>query len=328
MSTKTKLLDRVRNSLRQRNYAYSTEKTYVFWIKDYILFHNKRHPNEMGEREIGEFLTYLAIERKVSPSTQNQALNSIIYLYKYILKKDLGEITKLRPRGSKHLPTVLTQKEVHKIFSLLHGENKLMTKLLYGSGLRISECLNLRVKDLDFEMSQIIVRDSKGNRDRLTMLPQSLYEPLNEHLIGVEILYKEDQKNGIEGVYLPHALARKYPNAGKEWIWQWVFPSGSLSKDPRSGIIRRHHRHESSLRKNIKATSRKAGIQKHVTPHTFRHSFATHLLENNYDIRTVQELLGHKSVKTTMIYTHVLNKGPSAVLSPLDVPLESRRNDY
>lgn len=324
MSTKPKLLDQVRNSLRQRNYASSTEKTYIFWIKDFILFHNKRHPNEMGEKEIGDYLTYLTIKRKVSPSTQNQALNSIIYLYKYILKIDLGEIKRLRPRGSKHLPTVMTPKEVHKILSLLHGENKLMAKLLYGSGLRVSECLNLRIKDLDFEMSHIIVRDSKGNRDRLTMLPQSLHDSLNEHLLGVEILYKADQENGVEGIYLPHALARKYPNAGKEWIWQWVFPSGNLSRDPRSGIIRRNHRHESGLRKNIKAASRKAGIQKHVTPHTFRHSFATHLLENNYDIRTVQELLGHKSVKTTMIYTHVLNKGPAAVVSPLDISLEKQ----
>lgn len=319
MSTKPKLLDRVRNSLRQRNYSVSTERTYLFWIKDYIIFHKKRHPNEMGEKEIGEYLTYLAIERKVSPSTQNQALNSIIYLYKYILKIDLGEIKKLRPRGSKHLPTVLTQKEVHKVISLLNGENRLMTKLIYGSGLRVSECFNLRVKDLDFEMSHVIVRDSKGNRDRLTMLPQSLHEPLREHLIGIKTLYEQDRKNKIEGVYLPHALARKYPKAGKEWIWQWVFPSEKLSKDPRSEIIRRHHRHESSLRKKIKSASSKAGIQKHVTPHTFRHSFATHLLENNYDIRTVQELLGHKSVKTTMIYTHVLNKGPSAVTSPLDM---------
>ncbi len=319
MSNKPKLLDQVRNSLRQRNYSYSTEKTYISWIRRYILYHDKRHPGEMGEKEIGEYLTYLAIERKISPSTQNQALNSIIYLYKYILKIDLGEIKKLRPRGSKHLPTVLTPGEAHNILSLLSGENRLMGKLLYGSGLRVSECLNLRIKDLDFKMSQIVVRDSKGNKDRITMLPQSLRDPLKEHLVGVKSLYDDDLKNRVEGVYLPHALARKNPNAGKEWIWQWVFPSKSLSKDPRSGIIRRHHRHASNLRKFVKAATRKAGIHKQVTPHTFRHSFATHLLENNYDIRTVQELLGHKSVKTTMIYTHVLNKGASAVLSPLDV---------
>ncbi len=320
MSTKPKLLDQVRNSLRQRNYAYSTEKTYISWIKRYIAFHNMRHPNEMGEKEIGEFLTHLAINKKVSPKTQNQALNSIIYLYKYILKIDLGEINKLRPRKSKHLPTVLSQQEVIKILALLRGETKLMAKLIYGSGLRISECLNLRVKDLDFERSQIIVRDSKGNKDRVTMLPQSLQEPLKEHIEGIKTLHEVDQKNKVEGVFMPYALARKYPNTGKSWAWQWVFPSRNLSKDPRTGIIRRHHRHGSSLRKSIKAATKKAGVHKQVTPHTFRHSFATHLLENNYDIRTVQELLGHKSVKTTMIYTHVLNKGPSAVLSPLDLP--------
>jgi len=322
MSNKPKLLDQVRNSLRQRNYAYSTEKTYISWIKRFILYHDKRHPNEMGEKENGDFLTHLAVDRKVSPKTQNQALNAIIYLYKYILKIDLDEIKALRPRESKHLPTVLTQQEVHKILPLLQGEMRLMAKLLYGSGLRVSECLNLRIKDIDFEMSQIIVRDSKGNKDRLTMLPQSLQESLKEHIVGVKALYEQDQKNKVEGVYLPHALARKYPKAGKEWIWQWVFPSKGLSKDPSTRVVRRHHRHGSSLRKQIKVAAKKAGVFKQVTPHTFRHSFATHLLENKYDIRTVQELLGHKSVKTTMIYTHVLNKGPSAVLSPLDTSPE------
>jgi integron integrase len=273
----------------------------------------------MGEEEIGEFLTHLAVKKKVSPSTQNQALNAIIYLYKYILKVDLGEIKTLRPRGSKHLPTVLSPAEVSKILALLTGQVKLMAKLLYGSGLRVSEVLRLRVKDIDFEQSQIIVRDSKGNKDRVTMLPQALLEPLKEHLVSVRVIYDADRRNNVNGVELPYALARKYPNAGKEWAWQWVFPSEKLSRDPRSGIVRRHHRFGSSLRKNIKAAAMKAGIQKQVTPHTFRHSFATHLLENHYDIRTVQELLGHKSVKTTMIYTHVLNKGASAVQSPLDM---------
>ena len=321
MAKKPKLIDQVRNSLRQRNYAYSTEKTYISWIKRYIGFHKMRHPKEMGEEEIREFLTHLAIDKKVSPKTQNQALNSIIYLYKYILKIDLGEINLLRPRRSKHLPTVLSQQEVHQILSLLRGETKLMAKVIYGSGLRISECLSLRIKDIDFERSQINVRDSKGNKDRVTMLPQSLQSPLKEHVEGIKMLYKVDRKNDVEGVFMPYALARKYPAAGKSWAWQWVFPSRKLSKDPRTGIIRRHHRHGSSLRKSIKAATANAGIHKQVTPHTLRHSFATHLLENNYDIRTVQELLGHKSVKTTMIYTHVLNKGPAAVTSPLDAPL-------
>jgi len=286
-----------------------------------------RHPKEMGEEEIREFLTHLAIDKKVSPKTQNQALNSIIYLYKYVLKIDLGEINLLRPRRSKHLPTVLSKQEVQQILSLLRGETKLMAKVIYGSGLRISECLNLRIKDIDFERSQINVRDSKGNKDRVTMLPQSLQSPLKEHIEGIKMLYKVDRKNDVEGVFMPYALARKYPASGKSWAWQWVFPSRKLSKDPRTGIIRRHHRHHrhhrhgSSLRKSIKAATANAGIHKQVTPHTLRHSFATHLLENNYDIRTVQELLGHKSVKTTMIYTHVLNKGPAAVTSPLDALL-------
>jgi integron integrase len=319
MYEKPKLLDQVRNSLRQRNYSYRTEQTYVSWIKRFILFHDKRHPNDMGAKEIEEYLTFLAVDKKVSPVTQNQALNSILYLYKYILKRDVGAIQALRPRGSKRLPTVLTPDEASKILALLDGQIQLMAKLLYGSGLRVSEVLRLRVKDVEFAQSQILVRDSKGNKDRATMLPQSLKEPLKEHIRKVKILYEADRKNNVNGVELPYALEKKYPNAGKEWAWQWVFPSDNLSKDPRSGIVRRHHRYGSSLRKRIKAAAKKAGIQKPVTPHTFRHSFATHLLENNYDIRTVQELLGHKSVKTTMIYTHVLNKGASAVQSPLDL---------
>ncbi len=216
MSNQPKLLDQVRNSLRQRNYSYRTEKTYIGWIKKYILFHKKRHPSEMGEKEIGEYLTYLAVERKVAPATQNQALNSILYLYKYILRIDLGDIKALRPRSSKHLPVVLTPLEATRILSLLQGQNQLMAKLLYGSGLRISEALRLRVKDLDFDQSQVLVRDSKGNKDRVTMLPQSLQEPLREHLINVRLVYENDQKNNIEGVELPYALSRKYPNAGKE----------------------------------------------------------------------------------------------------------------
>lgn len=319
MANQPKLLDQVRNSLRQRNYSYRTEKTYIGWIKRYILFHDKRHPKEMGEKEIGEYLTYLAVDKNVAPSTQNQALNSIIYLYKHILKIDLDEIQRLRPRSSKHLPVVLTPKEANQILVLLEGQYQLMAKLLYGSGLRVSEVLRLRVKDLDFEQSQILVRDSKGNKDRVTMLPQVLQEPLRDQLTKIKSLHEVDRKKNVPSVEMPFALSRKYPKAGKEWIWQWVFPSDNLSIDPRSGITRRHHKLGSGLRKRIRSATTKAGIQKQVTPHTFRHSFATHLLENNYDIRTVQELLGHKSVKTTMIYTHVLNKGPAAVTSPLDM---------
>ncbi len=281
----------------------------------------------MGEKEIGEYLTYLAVVKKVAPSTQNQALNSILYLYKNIFKVDVEEIQALRPRSSKHLPTVLTPSEATKILSLLVGQNQLMAKLLYGSGLRVSEVLRLRVKDLDFEQSQILVRDSKGNKDRVTMLPQALKGSLNDQLKRVKTIHETDLKNNVNGVELPHALARKYPKAGKEWAWQWVFPSDNLSKDSRTGIVRRHHRFGSSLRKAVKKATHKAGVHKQVSPHTFRHSFATHLLENNYDIRTVQELLGHKSVKTTMIYTHVLNKGASAVRSPLDIAGEITDQD-
>ncbi len=314
-----KLLDRVRFSLRQRNYSYRTEQSYLSWIKKFILFHDKRHPQEMGEREIEEYLTFLAVKKKVAPSTQNQALNALIYLYKNVLNIDLGEINALRPKKSRHLPTVLTPAEARKILTLLSGTNQLMAKLLYGSGLRISECLRLRIKDLDFAQSQILVRDGKGHKDRLTMLPKTLNQLLKDHLLRINILHQRDLLKGYGSVYLPHALVRKYPRADKEWIWQWVFPSSSLSKDPRTGITRRHHRYGTSLRRAIKAATGKAGIQKHVTPHVFRHSFATHLLENNYDLRTVQELLGHKDVKTTMIYTHVLNRGPAAVQSPLDM---------
>ncbi|OQY26144.1 MAG: integrase [Anaerolineaceae bacterium 4572_5.1] len=230
----------------------------------------------------------------------------------------LGEINALRPHRRKNLPTVLTQKEIQRLLPLLSGLNQLMAKILYGSGLRISECLSLRIKDIDFGHSQILVRDGKGYKDRFTILPQSVQKPLQEQIQRAKHLHTNDLKKGYGSVYLPYALERKYPHADKEWIWQWVFPSIQFSKDPRTGITRRHHRNGSSLRRAIKAASKQAGINKHITPHTFRHSFATHLLENGYDIRTVQELLGHKDVKTTMIYTHVLNKGPSAVKSPLD----------
>lgn len=313
-----KLLDRVRNSLRQRNYAYSTEQSYTNWIRRYILFHNKKHPRQLGEKEIEEFLTHLAVEENIAPSTQNQALSALIYLYQEILHIDLGEINAIRPRRRENLPTVLTQEETRQILSLLTGLNQLMAKVLYGSGLRISECLRLRIKDVDFGHSQILVRDGKGHKDRFTILPQSIHTPLQEQIQRAKYAHQRDLDNGYGSVYLPYALERKYPHANKEWIWQWVFPSDSLSNDPRSNTIRRHHQSGSGLRKALKTATKQAGINKHVTPHVLRHSFATHLLENGYDIRTVQELLGHKDVKTTMVYTHVLNRGPSAVKSPLD----------
>lgn len=317
-ANKPKLLDRARFSLRQRNYSYRTENTYVNWMRRFILFHNKRHPKEMGKHEIEEFLTHLAVEKNVAPSTQNQALSAIIYLYEKVLGIELDEIQALRPKRRKHIPTVLSFDEVLQVLDLLSGVDRLAARLLYGSGLRVSECLRLRVQDIDFEMRQILVRNGKGYKDRVTILPNSLEAPLREQLRFVKHIHKKDLDRGKGRVYLPYALHRKYPNADRQFRWQWLFPSSIISKDSRTGIRCRFHRSPSSLRKSVKYASKKAGIKKHVTPHVFRHSFATHLLENGYDIRTVQELLGHKDVKTTMVYTHVLKTGPAGVKSPLD----------
>ncbi|MBW4643744.1 MAG: integron integrase [Goleter apudmare HA4340-LM2] len=314
-----KLLEQVQDIIRLKHYSYQTEKTYIYWIRRYILFHNKRHPKDMGSKEIEEFLTHLAVHENVAASTQNQALHAVLFLYKEVLKQDLDlKVDAVRAKKSKYLPTVLTKDEVFLIIKQLFGIHQLLIKLLYGTGLRLSEGLNLRVKDVDFAQQQIIVRDTKGNESRVTMLPESIAEELKIHLQSVKIIHQQDLQKGYGSVYLPFALERKYPRAKYDWIWQFVFPSGSISKDPRSGEIRRHHLHESSLQKALKQAVRQAGIQKKVGCHTFRHSFATHLLQNGYDIRTVQELLGHKDVKTTMIYTHVLNRGGKAVRSPLD----------
>ena len=314
-----KLLDQVRDAIRLKHYSIRTEEAYVTWIKRYILFHNKRHPLEMGIPEIEAFLTHLAVDQKVAASTQNQAFSALLFLYREVLKKDLdGPIDAMRAKRPKRLPTVLTKEETLNVIGQLSGTHRLMANLLYGSGLRLMECLRLRVKDVDFAQRLIVVRDGKGMEDRVTMLPDSLVTPLQEHLQLVKRLHDEDLARGYGSVYLPFALERKYPNADQEWIWQYVFPSNRLSKDPRSGVVRRHHVSESGLQKAVKKAARLAGINKRVTCHTFRHSFATHLLEDGYDIRTVQELLGHKDVKTTMIYTHVLNRGPLAVRSPLD----------
>jgi len=314
-----KLLDRVREAIRLKHYSIRTEESYVSWIRRYILFHNKRHPLEMGVPEIQAFLTHLAVDRKVAASTQNQALSALLFLYREVLKKDLdGPIDALRASKPRRLPTVLTREEVRRVITQLSGTHQLMAKLLYGSGLRLTECLRLRVKDIDFAQRAIIVRDGKGQEDRVTILPDSVIAPLQEYLQRVKCLHEEDLAKGYGAVYLPFALKRKYPNAHREWIWQCAFPAAKLSNDPRSGVIRRHHIHESSLQKAVRETARRAGINKPVSCHTFRHSFATHLLEDGYDIRTVQELLGHKDVKTTMIYTHVLKRGGLAVRSPLD----------
>lgn len=314
-----KLLDQLRDAIRIKHYSYSTEKTYIHWAKRYILFHNKRHPAEMGVPEIEAFLSHLAQEGNVSASTQNQAFNAILFLYRNVLKIELvTPIHALRAKRSEHLPTVLSKDEVPRVISAMRGLHQLMVKLLYGCGLRLMECMRLRVKDIDFEQSQIIIREGKGEKDRATMLPSSLVQPLKEQIAYVRKLHERDVAQGYGSVELPFALARKYPHADKEFGWQYIFPSDRLSTDPRSGITRRHHLDPSGLQRAVKKAVMLTGMDKPVSPHTFRHFFATHLLEAGYDIRTVQELLGHKDVKTTMIYTHVLNGGPKAVRSPLD----------
>jgi integron integrase len=296
-----------------------TEKAYVGWIKRFIFFHNKRHPAGMGESEIAQFLSSLASDAHVSASTQNQALNALLFLYREILKKDIGYVNGVvRAKRSNRLPVVLTRQEVRSILASLDGSDWIMAMLLYGAGLRLMECLRLRVKDIDFTSNQIVVRAGKGDKDRHTMLPAAVKESLFKHLDLVKRQHQRDLERGLGRVALPNALERKYPNAGKEWGWQWVFPATSHYTDRVTGERRRHHLHESVLQKAVKEAVQKAGVTKPASPHTFRHSFATHLLEDGYDIRTVQELLGHKDVSTTMIYTHVLNRGGKGVFSPAD----------
>ena len=314
-----KLLDQVRDVIRKKHYSIRTEQAYVDWAKRYILFHKKHHPKDMGEKEIAQFISHLATDRRVASSTQNQALNAIVFLYKRVLNIELGDFGHMeRAKKPEKLPTVMARTEVNKVLSSMSGINQLMAKLLYGCGLRLMECVRLRVKDIDFEQNHIIVRDGKGMKDRSTMLPEQLKPLLQEHLEGVRIIHKQDLNNRLGEAYLPFAQERKYPKAAKERGWQYVFPSEKISKDPRSGKMRRHHVSESALQRAVQKAARKAELTKHVSPHTFRHSFATHLLEGGYDIRTVQELLGHKDVSTTMIYTHVINKGGMGVQSPLD----------
>jgi integron integrase len=314
-----RLLDQVRDALRVKHYAYRTEETYIQWIRRYILFHNKRHPKDMAEPEVKAFLTHLAVVGNVTASTQNQALSALLFLYRHVLQQPLSDsIDAVRARPSHHLPTVLSVDEVQRLLQQLEGTHQLLAKLLYGSGLRVKEALRLRVKDLDFTQHQLMVCDTKGNKDRITMLPHSIVAQLQAHLVQVQQTHRNDLALGYGAVYLPHALERKYPNANRQWIWQYVFPSMQRSLDPRSNVIRRHHLDDGALQRALKLATQRAQIPKKVTCHTLRHSFATHLLQNGYDIRTVQELLGHKDVKTTMIYTHVLNKGGRGVRSPLD----------
>jgi integron integrase len=316
---KPKLLDQVREAIRTRHYSPRTEKSYVHWIKRLIFFHGKRHPAEMGENEIAQFLSSLASELHVSASTQNQALNAILFLYREVLRKEIGYINGVvRAKRPHRLPVVLTRHEVKSILGVLDYSDWLIAVLLYGAGLRLMECLQLRVKDIDFTNNQIVIRAGKGDKDRHTMLPVAVKEPLAKHLELMKEQHRSDLERGIGRVTLPNALERKYPNAGKEWGWQWVFPAASHFIDRVTGERRRHHLHESVLQKAVKEAVHKVGIAKPATPHTLRHSFATHLLEDGYDIRTVQELLGHRDVSTTMIYTHVLNRGGRGVNSPAD----------
>jgi integron integrase len=314
-----KLLDQVRQAIRTRHYSYRTEKAYVHWIKRFIFFHNKRHPIEMGEPEIGRFLSSLASDSHVSASTQNQAFNALLFLYKEVLSKKIGLIEGVvRAKRPLRLPIVLTKAEVKKVVDHMSGVPRLMAVLLYGAGLRLMECCRLRIKDIDFSRDEIVIRSGKGNKDRYTMLPGAARDPLIQHLRGVKLQHEDDLKRGLGRVSLPNALERKYSNANKEWGWQWVFPATSHYTDAATGEKRRHHLHESVLQRAFKEARLKAGVFKPAGCHTLRHSFATHLLENGYDIRTVQELLGHNDVSTTMIYTHVLNRGGKGVRSPAD----------
>jgi len=313
------LIERLQSEIRLRHYSLRTERAYVNWIKQYFFFHSKHCPEDMGEKEITMFLSHLAVNRNVSTSTQNQAMCAIVFLYKYILKKDLSEFENIRwAKRYKHLPVVFTRNEVARILAELSGIYKLMAMLMYGAGLRLNECLDLRVKDIDFDYQQVIVRNGKGSKDRITVLPEVVIEPLRRQVESVVKIHQKDIQNGYDSVYMPYALERKYPNAGKTIGWHFLFPAKDLSVDPRTGIVRRHHVLDATLQRAVKTAISKAGIHKHGGCHTFRHSFATHLLEDGVNIRTVQELLGHKSVETTMIYTHVMDKGKLGIKSPID----------
>lgn len=315
-------LDRVREAVRVRHYSIRTEQAYVAWTRRFILFHDKRHPETMGEAEVTAFLTDLAVRRNVAASTQNQALNALVFLYRHVLNQPLEELGDVvRPKRPAKLPVVLTVEEVRRVLSMLRGEKWLVACLQYGSGLRLLESLRIRVKDLDFDRRAIFVREGKGGKDRVVTLADELIEPLKRHLGARKTLFERDLAAGHGSVHLPKALARKYPNASQSWGWQYVFASGSLSVDPRGGELRRHHLNESIIQRAIAKAIREAGINKPASCHSLRHSFATHLLERGADIRTVQEQLGHSDIRTTQIYTHVLQRGGRAVLSPLGAVL-------
>ena len=314
-----KLLDQVRDRIRVKHYSIRTETQYVQWVRRFILFHGKKHPRDMGAPEVEAFLTHLAVEGNVAAATQNQALSALLFLYKEVLAIDLPWLKDVtRAKRPQRMPVVLTRDETRAVLDRMAGVYGLMARLLYGTGMRLMECVRLRVKDVDFARREILVRDGKGAKDRVTMLPDSVVGALQDHLQQRRALFDDDRQKGKATVYMPDALERKYPNAPTEWGWQYIFPSGSYSTDPRSGAERRHHLDEKLLQRAMKRAVQASGLVKPATPHTLRHSFATHLLEAGYDIRTVQELLGHSDVSTTMIYTHVLNKGGRGVTSPLD----------
>jgi integron integrase len=314
-----KLLDLMRETLRAKHYSKRTEDSYCLWVKRFVQFHKMRHPADMGAQEINDYLTYLAVTSKVSASTQTQALSALLFLYRHVYGFDIGDMGQIvRARKSQHLPVVMTREEVRSVLAEMDGVYWLMASILYGSGLRLTECLRLRVQDVDLARLEIAVRDAKGSKDRVTMLPQQLVVPLRDQFNTARAVHRRDLAAGWGSVMMPDALARKYPNGPTEWRWQWVFPQQNRWRDPKTGAQGRHHVHETILQRAVKEAVKRSGVEKRVGCHTFRHSFATHLLEAGYDIRTIQELLGHRSVNTTMIYTHVLNKGGLGVRSPFD----------
>jgi len=315
----TRLLARLRHALRLRQYSIRTEQAYVDWVRRFVHFHGKRHPLHLGAAEVQAFLSYLAVERAVASPTQNQAKSALLFLYREVLDLQLPWLDKIvGAKLSRHLPVVLTPSEVRALLGRLSGTMGLVASLLYGTGARLLEALRLRVKDVEFERRELVIREGKGAKDRVTVLPENLVMPLQAHLARVQTLHLRDLAAGFGDVWLPGALDLRYPGASREWGWQWVFPSTVRSIDPRSGVERRHHLNETTVQKAVSVAARRAGIVKPCSPHVLRHSFATHLLQAGYDIRTVQDLLGHSDVKTTMIYTHVLNRGGRGVRSPLD----------